>query len=71
VGINHIRLFYHLMTSREIIGEIPFNPLYQDLDVIPLLQEISGIAQPLVITSLLWDWRTRTLEVWVKEEKAR
>ena len=69
MAINHIQIIYHFGVPKEVTGRIVFNPVYEDLDVILLLQGLLNI-RPLVITSLLWDWQTRTLEVCVKEEKA-
>ena len=74
MATNPIRLRYHfvkLHPSDEVTGSIPFNLAYEDIDVIPCLQDALHVTAPLVILDVLWDWRTRTLEVWVKEEKVR
>jgi len=71
VGINHIQLVYHFGAPVEVTGTVPFNLSYQDLNIIPLLLVLLDVPGPLVITRLEWDWRIRTLEVWVRQEKAR
>ena len=69
--IRPFQIVYHFASSKEITDVIAFNPAYEDLDVIPVLQRILDVPGPLVITCLEWDWRTRTLEVWVRQEKVR
>ena len=74
MGIKQIQFVYHLIRpepATAITGVMSFNLSYDDIAVMACVQNALMVSCPLVIIDVLWDWRMRTLEVWIKEEKAR